>query len=141
MEVEVRSKPSPDVGATADVASSHDAQVPQNARRFVRQESLVASGGLALAAVMFVLVAGAAYWSADSSHEAGDAGFTFLAAVGGIGSTAMLALLFLYRSLRRRLSGLMAVRDALGDEGCDAVSLGEVPVRGYDRPVTVWQLG
>ena len=34
-----------------------------------------------------------------------------------------------------------AVRDALGDEGCDAVSLGEVPVRGYDRPVTVWQLG
>ena len=34
-----------------------------------------------------------------------------------------------------------AVRDALGDECGDAVSLGEVPVRGYDRPVTVWQLG
>jgi len=34
-----------------------------------------------------------------------------------------------------------AVHDALGDECLDAVSLGEVPVRGYDRPVTVWQLG
>jgi adenylate cyclase len=34
-----------------------------------------------------------------------------------------------------------AVHDALGEECRDAVSLGEVPVRGYDRPVTVWQLG
>lgn len=33
-----------------------------------------------------------------------------------------------------------AVHDALGEECSDAVSLGEVPVRGYDRPVTVWQL-
>lgn len=33
------------------------------------------------------------------------------------------------------------VREALGDDAKDAVSLGEVPVRGYDRPVTVWQLG
>jgi adenylate cyclase len=34
-----------------------------------------------------------------------------------------------------------AVRDALGENGTDAVSLGEVPIRGYDRPMTVWQLG
>jgi adenylate cyclase len=34
-----------------------------------------------------------------------------------------------------------AVRDALGETGRDAVSLGEVPVKGYDRPMTVWQLG
>jgi len=34
-----------------------------------------------------------------------------------------------------------AVREALGDGGGDAVSLGEVAVRGYDRPMTVWQLG
>lgn len=34
-----------------------------------------------------------------------------------------------------------AVHDALGEECRDAVSLGEVPVRGYERPVTVWQLG
>jgi len=34
-----------------------------------------------------------------------------------------------------------AVRDALGDHGKDAVPRGEVPVRGYDRPVPVWQLG
>jgi adenylate cyclase len=34
-----------------------------------------------------------------------------------------------------------AVRDALGEECSDAVSLGEVPVRGYDKPVTVWRLG
>jgi len=33
------------------------------------------------------------------------------------------------------------VRDATGDECNDAVSLGEVAVRGYDRPMTVWQLG
>ncbi len=33
------------------------------------------------------------------------------------------------------------VRDALGEDGKDARSLGEVPVRGYDQPMTVWQLG
>jgi adenylate cyclase len=33
-----------------------------------------------------------------------------------------------------------AVHDAVGDLH-DAVSLGEVPVRGYDRPMVVWQLG
>jgi adenylate cyclase len=33
------------------------------------------------------------------------------------------------------------VRAALGEAGDDARSLGEVPVRGYDRPVEVWQLG
>ncbi len=34
-----------------------------------------------------------------------------------------------------------AVREALGEDGSDAVSLGEVAVRGYERPMTVWQLG
>ncbi|WP_426441971.1 adenylate/guanylate cyclase domain-containing protein [Bradyrhizobium genosp. P] len=34
-----------------------------------------------------------------------------------------------------------AVRDALGDDGSDAVPRGEVPVRGYEHPVPVWQLG
>jgi adenylate cyclase len=34
-----------------------------------------------------------------------------------------------------------SVREALGDDGNDAVSLGEVAIRGYDRPMTVWQLG
>jgi adenylate cyclase len=34
-----------------------------------------------------------------------------------------------------------AVRDALGTDCGDAVSLGEVPIRGYEQPVTVWQLG
>jgi adenylate cyclase len=34
-----------------------------------------------------------------------------------------------------------AVRDALGEDGSDAVSLGDVPVRGYDQPMAVWQLG
>jgi adenylate cyclase len=34
-----------------------------------------------------------------------------------------------------------AVRDALGEDGTDAVSLGEVAIRGYDRPMMVWQLG
>ena len=34
-----------------------------------------------------------------------------------------------------------AVRDAIGEEARDAVALGEVPIRGYDRPMAVWQLG
>ena len=34
-----------------------------------------------------------------------------------------------------------SVHDALGEDGRDAVSLGEVPIRGYDKPMTVWQLG
>jgi len=34
-----------------------------------------------------------------------------------------------------------AVRDALGEDGIDALSLGAVAIRGYDRPMTVWQLG
>ena len=34
-----------------------------------------------------------------------------------------------------------AVHEALGQAGDDAVSLGEVAIRGYDRPMAVWQLG
>ena len=34
-----------------------------------------------------------------------------------------------------------AVRDALGDDGADAVPLGEIPIRGYERPMKLWQLG
>jgi adenylate cyclase len=34
-----------------------------------------------------------------------------------------------------------AVYDALGEAGRDAMPLGEMKVRGYERPVAVWQLG
>jgi adenylate cyclase len=34
-----------------------------------------------------------------------------------------------------------SVHDVLGKDGSDAVSLGEVPIRGYDEPMTIWQLG
>ena len=34
-----------------------------------------------------------------------------------------------------------AVHDVLGKDGADAVSLGEVPIRGYERPMAIWQLG
>ncbi len=34
-----------------------------------------------------------------------------------------------------------SVHDSLGEDGRDAVSLGEVPIRGYDKPMTIWQLG
>jgi adenylate cyclase len=34
-----------------------------------------------------------------------------------------------------------SVHDVLGKDGSDAVSLGEVPIRGYDQPMTIWQLG
>jgi adenylate cyclase len=47
----------------------------------------------------------------------------------------------LNKDFNSRLLVSAAVRDALGDDGTDAVSLGEVAVRGYDRPMTVWQLG
>lgn len=33
------------------------------------------------------------------------------------------------------------VREALGEDGGDAIALGEVEVRGYERPVAVFQLG
>ena len=33
------------------------------------------------------------------------------------------------------------VRDALGDSCADAVSLGNVPVKGYEQPMAVWRLG
>jgi adenylate cyclase len=33
------------------------------------------------------------------------------------------------------------VREALGDDGNDAVALGEVEVRGYEQKVAVFQLG
>jgi adenylate cyclase len=33
------------------------------------------------------------------------------------------------------------VRDALGEACGDAVSLGAVPIKGYDQPQTVWKLG
>ena len=34
-----------------------------------------------------------------------------------------------------------AMREALGEEARDAVARGEIPVRGYEQPVAVWQLG
>jgi adenylate cyclase len=34
-----------------------------------------------------------------------------------------------------------AVREALGEDCGDAVALGDVPIRGYEQPMTVWQLG
>jgi adenylate cyclase len=33
------------------------------------------------------------------------------------------------------------VRETLGEDCGDAVLLGEIPIRGYERPVPVWQLG
>jgi len=34
-----------------------------------------------------------------------------------------------------------AVRDALGKDCPDAIALGEVPIRGYEQPMSIWQLG
>ena len=50
---------------------------------------------------------------------------------------------FLYALARNDSQFLIsqAVRDALGEECRDAVSLGDVEVRGYNRPMTVWRLG
>jgi adenylate cyclase len=34
-----------------------------------------------------------------------------------------------------------SVHEALGEDCRDAVSLGDVPIRGYDKPMAIWQLG
>ncbi len=34
-----------------------------------------------------------------------------------------------------------SVRDVLGEDASDAVALGEVPIKGYDKPMAIWQLG
>jgi adenylate cyclase len=34
-----------------------------------------------------------------------------------------------------------AVRDAMGESCNDAVLLGDVPIRGYDKPQAIWRLG
>lgn len=108
MEVEVVSK----LPGNGDATPTTPDAAP-DLQRTARSESLVASGGLTLAAALFLVVAGSAYWSAGSAAAVDEARFTLLTSVGGIGASAMLALLLLYRSLRRRLRGLMAVRDAL----------------------------
>jgi adenylate cyclase len=47
----------------------------------------------------------------------------------------------LNKELGTQLLVSAAVRNALGDDGGEAVPLGELAIRGYDRPMTVWQLG
>jgi len=117
MQADVLSAHSADsiAGAAAGVVTtSTDDGAVQALRRRASDEFLVASGGFLLAALLFVVVASAAYWSAD---PAGDAGLhpqtTAVLYVSGIGSAAMLAVLMIYRRLRRRLAAALAVRDAL----------------------------
>jgi adenylate cyclase len=43
--------------------------------------------------------------------------------------------------LRQNACRHSGVRDAPGRDGSDAVSLGEIAVKGYERPMPVWQLG
>jgi adenylate cyclase len=47
----------------------------------------------------------------------------------------------LNRQFNSQLLISSAVCDALGDAGRDAVPLGEVAIKGYDRPMAVWRLG
>jgi adenylate cyclase len=47
----------------------------------------------------------------------------------------------LNKELNSQLLISATVHEALGEDCGDAVSLGKVPVRGYEHPVTVWQLG
>lgn len=47
----------------------------------------------------------------------------------------------LNKELGSRLLISSSVREALGEDGADAVSRGAVTIRGYDAPMTVWQLG
>src|SRR2546423_3404762 len=47
----------------------------------------------------------------------------------------------LNKELGSQLLISLAVREALGDDGSDAVALGEVTMRCYEQPVPVWQLG
>jgi adenylate cyclase len=47
----------------------------------------------------------------------------------------------LNREFNSQLLISSVVRDALGEACADAVSLGEVAVKGYDQPMAVWRLG
>lgn len=47
----------------------------------------------------------------------------------------------LNKELGSQLLISLAVREALGDDGGDALALGEITVRGYEQPVPVFQLG
>ena len=47
----------------------------------------------------------------------------------------------LNKEFNSRLLISSAVCDALGEDGRDAVSLGQVAIKGYDRPMAVWRLG
>ncbi|EGP06908.1 adenylate cyclase [Bradyrhizobiaceae bacterium SG-6C] len=47
----------------------------------------------------------------------------------------------LNKEFNSRLLISSVVRDTLGDACKDAVSLGEVPVKGYETPMAVWRLG
>ena len=60
-----------------------------------------------------------------------------------IGDTVNLAsrLETLNKEFNSQLLISSTVRDAIGEACSDAVPLGAVTIRGYDRPMTVWQLG
>jgi adenylate cyclase len=47
----------------------------------------------------------------------------------------------LNKELNSQLLISATVRETLGQDCGDAVPLGEVPIRGYEQPVAVWQLG
>jgi adenylate cyclase len=47
----------------------------------------------------------------------------------------------LNKELGSQLLNSATVHEVLGEDCSDAVSLGEVPVRGYEHPVPVWRLG
>jgi adenylate cyclase len=47
----------------------------------------------------------------------------------------------LNKELNSQLLISATVRETLGEDCGDAVPLGEIPIRGYEQPVPVWQLG
>lgn len=148
MEVDVRLNLPLDAASLADAGAmtgpaANDS--PQTLRRVATGESLAASGGLLLAALLLVVVASAAYWSADASPEINsDPQLTAVTYVGGMGSAAMLAVLMVYRRLRRRLRGILAVRDALlamappGSSAATGPALPVSPLLGAEA--TAWNL-
>lgn len=118
MEVDVHLKLPANVADSQTPVPAHpDGAASGAAQAFHRSahgESIAATAGLLLAAALFLAVSVGAYWSSDVIVGADPAAkLNLVTCLGGIGASAMVLIVLLYRKLRSKLRATLAVRDAL----------------------------